>query len=321
MLAWLIPSFLKKKSDVSEYVVRYLKCCTGNKCKELQVDGAGEFIGENTVLRQYCINKGIAYRISVRATPQSNGVAEAYNKVRTYTSTTMRKAGEVPDAYWPESDRHASLVDSYIVKDGNKVTGFEILHDFRPDAELLKAYACHGFAFVPEHLRNKFADHTRPCIYMGVAEDYAGYHLFDLVAKEFFPSDSCIFDEFSFGFSELIARVTGSPNPSANLNSMVLSMQDWSQMDYGTWQDDFEFDPTVTRPPSTVKEFIPEREEPSGVIIQAGAPQREIPTPDETIYPTSTDLDEQQRQEVQRTPKKPNVARTLVWDDEECSSW
>jgi hypothetical protein len=42
------PAFLVKKSDVSTHAItqlRWLKTQTGNKCKELQVDGAGEFIG------------------------------------------------------------------------------------------------------------------------------------------------------------------------------------------------------------------------------------------------------------------------------------
>ena len=106
-------------------------------------------------------------------------------------SLTMRRAGKVPDRYWPESDRHASFLNSLIVKEGKSKTGFEILKGFRCDTELLKAWGCHAFAYVPKEIRNKFASHTRPCIYMGVAENYAAFNLFDPVDSVFFASDSC----------------------------------------------------------------------------------------------------------------------------------
>jgi hypothetical protein len=246
-----IPSHLKLKSDVSDQAVRklkWLKTVTGNKCKELQVDGAGEFIGANTVLRAYCEDKGITYRISVRMTPQSNGVAEAYNLVRTSCSITMRKSGKTPDIFFPESDRHASLIDSGIVKDDETISGFEKLYGYRLDCELFKAWGCHGFAYIPIEIRNKFADHTRPCIYMGVAEEYDAYNLYDPVAKEFFPSDSCVFDEFSYGFKELMDRVTGNPHPSLNLREHLLTVSDWGNMNYDleAWTDHYEDSDTTS---------------------------------------------------------------------------
>jgi hypothetical protein len=94
------PAFIAKKSDVSVNAVnmlRWLRTQTGNKCKELQVDGAGEFIGPNTELRKYCARKGIIYRISIRYTPQSNGVAEAMNKKRQYCSLTIREENQVSE--------------------------------------------------------------------------------------------------------------------------------------------------------------------------------------------------------------------------------
>jgi hypothetical protein len=187
------------KSEAGDLIIKALKWFerqTGQKCKELQCDGAGEFIGPNTSLYSFVIGRGMQYRISPPHTPQSNGVAEIYRKIHNETGLTIRKAGQVPDKFWPKSEEHAAYVDAMIVTRGRTITGFEKLFEYQPNSEWLRAFGCHAFAYVDVDLRNKFATHTHPCIYMGVVENYAAYKLYDPISMEFFVTDSCLFDEF-----------------------------------------------------------------------------------------------------------------------------
>jgi hypothetical protein len=112
---------------------------------------------------------------------------------------------------------------------------------------------------------------------MGVAEDYGAYNLYDPVAKEFFPSDSCVFDEFSFGFKELMDRVTGNPTPSVNLRDHLMTINDWSEMNYtqDAWTDDFKEDnfPIVAQQMKKKTRFADEKEE------AQEEPEKEMTTP------------------------------------------
>jgi hypothetical protein len=51
----------------------------------------------------------------------------------------------------------------------------------------------------------------RPGIYMGVSRIINGFIMYDVVTMSFFETSTAVFDEFSFGFSELVTRVSGEP--------------------------------------------------------------------------------------------------------------
>ena len=51
----------------------------------------------------------------------------------------------------------------------------------------------------------------RPGIYMGISEVMNGYNLYDPVAMVFFEATTAVFDEFAFGNTNLIKRVSGQP--------------------------------------------------------------------------------------------------------------
>jgi hypothetical protein len=51
----------------------------------------------------------------------------------------------------------------------------------------------------------------RPRIYMGVSEVMNGYKLYDPVQMNFFKVTTAVFDEFAFGATNLIERVSGQP--------------------------------------------------------------------------------------------------------------
>jgi hypothetical protein len=227
----LLP--IQKKSQLSAVIIKALKWFAtqiGRKAKEFQCDGGGEYIGPNTELHQYLDEEGMQYRISVARTPQSNGKAEVYGKIVCETGVTIRKAGKVPDRFWPESEKHAALLLCIVVKKGKKKTPFEFVLNYRPTMEFIKPLGCHVFSYIDGDVRNKFSSHTRPGIYMGVAEDYNACLLYDIVDCKFFVNDSCVCDEFSFGFKELETRVTGRPEIPLDLSEYLFENKDWYNM-------------------------------------------------------------------------------------------
>ncbi len=87
-----VLSQLAAKSEASDLMIPILRWSgtqTGNRFMELQVNGAGEYIGKHTDIFKFCESEGIQYRITVRHTPQSNGVAEAHIKIHTETGVTL----------------------------------------------------------------------------------------------------------------------------------------------------------------------------------------------------------------------------------------
>jgi hypothetical protein len=211
-----LPLHIRKKSEASRvliYAIMWFQRRTGTKMLAMQCDSAPEFIGENTEIYQYCMSKGISIQATSRSNPAENGVAEAYNKVTHYTAEAMKFRSKVADKFWTEREVHACLVDTYIVKPHAVVSAYEMIFGFRPSTELLKVWGCHGFAFIPQDARsNKMKSHMRPGIYMGVSKIINGFLMYDVVSMSFFETSAAVFDEYSFGFSELIVRVSGEPS-------------------------------------------------------------------------------------------------------------
>ena len=156
----LLP--IQHKFNVSEVLIKALKwfaCQIGRHAKELQCDGGGEFIGPNTEIHKYMEKKGMQYRISVARTPQSNGMAEVYGKLVCETGLTIRTAGKVPHKFWPESEIHAALLLSLIVKKGKTKSPFEMVLGYRYTMEFLKPLGCHVFSYVDSDERDQFTSH------------------------------------------------------------------------------------------------------------------------------------------------------------------
>jgi hypothetical protein len=213
----------------------WLQRRTGNKVIAVQCDGGGEFLGEKeNGLLFYCLSKGIEIRTTSRSTPAENGVTESYCKSTHNAAQTIGFHGKTSLKFWPERETHVAMVDTYMVKPKKVITAYEMIHGVRPSFELIKVSGCHGFAFVPKDAReNKQITKMRPGIYMGVAGHMNGYKMYDPVAMTFFEGSTAVFDEYSFGFTQLIERVSGPP---------MLCPKEWIEALNKEWEEKHEIE-------------------------------------------------------------------------------
>ena len=206
--------FLRKKSDAGEALKKMIlkfERQTGKSVKIIQCDGALEFIAEGSVMKKWCVDRGMTVRNSSPDVQEENGIAEARNDRRATCATTMRIARQLSEQFYAESERLACILYSHVPKKDEAISGYEMIWNKKPDCELIHPFACHAYAWRSRKKRKKTKNpsKTRPCLYMGPAIDAAGYRLYDPFAKKIFQQANVLFDEYSFGIPELAKRNRG----------------------------------------------------------------------------------------------------------------
>ena len=113
----------------------------------------------------------------------------------------------LPEQFWDYAEKLASVVSSYIVKEGEEISPFQKLYGRKPNIELICHFGCHAFTHIPRKNRTKLMPKVCPVIYLGPSEKINGYILYDPVKKTIFESSSVVFDKYVFGVSNLLKRI------------------------------------------------------------------------------------------------------------------
>ena len=113
----------------------------------------------------------------------------------------------MPEQFWNYAEKLASVVSSYIVKEGEEISPFQKLYSHKPNIELIHPFGCYAFAHIPRKNRTKLMPKACPVIYLGPSEKINGYILYDPVKKTIFESSSVVFDEYVFGVSNLLKHI------------------------------------------------------------------------------------------------------------------
>ena len=108
------------------------------------------------------------------------------------------------EQFWNYVEKLASVVSSYIVKEGEEISPFQKLYGCKPNIELICPFGCYAFTHIPWKNRTKLMPKACPVIYLGPSEKINGYILYDPVKKTIFESSSVIFDEYVFGVLNLL---------------------------------------------------------------------------------------------------------------------
>ena len=113
----------------------------------------------------------------------------------------------MPEQFWDYAEKLASVVSSYIVKEGEEISLFQKLYGHKSNIKLICPFGCHAFAHIPQMNRTKLMPKACPVIYLGPSEKINGYILYDHVKKTIFESSSVVFDEYVFGVSNLLKLI------------------------------------------------------------------------------------------------------------------
>ena len=191
-MCWSV--FLKKKSDLKNALIPLIikiKKDTGVDIKVIRCDNAGENKElQREIDRDRELN--IKFEYTAPNTPQHNGVVERkfatlYGRIR-----SMLNAAELPthlrDGLWAEAARHATHLDTILVKAGEDESSFMKFYgglpvwvsDIRPFGEVgIKANLAN------KKTRSKLSDRGEPVLFVGFPEDHAEgvYRLFKWETK------------------------------------------------------------------------------------------------------------------------------------------
>ncbi|XP_057418038.1 uncharacterized protein LOC130712217 [Lotus japonicus] len=81
---------------------------SGYEIKTLRTDRGGEFIHKPFI--NYCKEQGIQRQLTIRYTPQQNGVAERKNRTTVEMARSMLKGKELPNKFWAEAVSSAAYI-------------------------------------------------------------------------------------------------------------------------------------------------------------------------------------------------------------------
>ena len=133
--------FLTQKSEAFSKFLEfkaYVEKESGKEIKCLRTDRGGEFIYKR--FWNYCKDNGIRRQLSVRRSPQQNGVAERKNRSIAEIARSMMKAKGLPNDFWAEAVNSAVyLLNRSPTKAVLNMTPYDAWFERKPDINHLKA--------------------------------------------------------------------------------------------------------------------------------------------------------------------------------------
>ncbi|KAG8503721.1 hypothetical protein CXB51_001724 [Gossypium anomalum] len=186
--------FLKQKSGVfSEF--KYWKIMiekqTGKQIKYLRTDNGLEFYSDD--FNRLCKSKGIVRHLTVRHTPQQNGVAERMNRMIMEKVRCMLSNTNLPKLFWAEAASTACfLINRSPFVAIEKKTPQEVWFGNPANYSNLKIFGCPAYA----HIDNgQLEPRSIKCVFLGYKTDVKGYKSWCPENRKVVISRDVVFDE------------------------------------------------------------------------------------------------------------------------------
>ena len=191
--------FLEQKSEAFSKFLQFKAAVekeSGHEIKTLRTDRGGEFIYKPFM--EYCRTNGIKRQLTVRYTPQQNGVAERKNRTIVEMSRSMMTAKKIPNQLWAEAvNTTIYILNRSPTKAVMNKTPFQAWHHKRPPVDHLKVFGCIAYAHISTPNRDKFDQKGEKLIFIGYSDESKGYRLYNPLKNEVVISRDVIFDEMA----------------------------------------------------------------------------------------------------------------------------
>ena len=144
--------------------------------------------------------------MTVRYTPQQNGVCERKNRTIMETARCLLKRKRLSRRFWAEAVSCAVyLINRSPTTSLEKCTPHEAWYGTKPSVHHLKVFGSVAYSHIPDAMRSKLDDKSEKCIFIGYSERSKAYKLYNPVTKKMVISRDVRFDENS-SFEELEAE-------------------------------------------------------------------------------------------------------------------
>jgi len=148
---------------------------TGHTVKVIRSNNGLEYTG--TALSAWTAAKGIQRQTTTRYTPQSNGVAERYNRVVIKLTVAALAGCELDLKFGGESSVTINYLGNRVVGRGRTAAPYEMLYGARPDVCHLSPFACRAWVHVSDELRKKMQPRAVQGTFVGYGIDQRCYRV------------------------------------------------------------------------------------------------------------------------------------------------
>ena len=191
---WVL--FLHSKDETPQLVIDHIKRIELDSkflVRAIRSDNGTEF--KNSVLNDFCSDKGITRQFSAPRTPQQNGVVERKNRTLIEAARTMLSESRLPIYFWAEAVNTACYTQNrtLINKDLMK-TPYEIMNDKKPTLKYFHVFGAKCFVLKDgdEH-RGKFEAKAHEAIFVGYSR--RSYRVYIISQHQVKESVNVTFDD------------------------------------------------------------------------------------------------------------------------------
>ncbi|GBN86016.1 Retrovirus-related Pol polyprotein from transposon TNT 1-94 [Araneus ventricosus] len=182
---WTEIRFLKNKSEAWEKfkeVKNLLEWQSGCKVKFLQSDRGGEYIGEK--FDDYLKELGIQRRLTVKNTPEQNGIAERKNRTLLDIARCSLIQSKLSLSFWAEAIANANYTKNRLPsKSLQGKSPYELWHGKVPNIGYFKTFGCEAFVWNNKKNREKFEPRVLKGIFLGYSDNSEAYRVWLTEAK------------------------------------------------------------------------------------------------------------------------------------------
>lgn len=206
---YCVTYLMKNKSDVFTMFKDYVAKSESRfnlKIVNLYTDNGREYLSNE--MKDYCIQKGISYHLTVPRTPQLNGVSERMVRTITEKARTMISGAKLEKVFWGD----AVLTATYLINmtptkslNANK-TPYEMWYNKKPQLKYLKVFGSTVYAHVKTS-KNKFDEKSSKGILVGYEPN--GYRVYEVENDKYVVVRDVIVDETNFIESRPKIKVLG----------------------------------------------------------------------------------------------------------------
>ncbi|KAJ4728613.1 Retrovirus-related Pol polyprotein from transposon TNT 1-94 [Melia azedarach] len=167
---------------------------SGRQIKAMRTDRGGEFTSKE--FQEFCEANGIRRFLTVRRSPQQNGVAERKNRIVLNIARSMLKSKRLPKEFWAEVVSTAVYLSNRSpTRSVWEKTPQEAWCGRKPGISHLRVFGNVAHAHVPDKRRTKLDDKSESFIFIGCDSSSKGYKLYNPNNNKIVMSRDVIFDE------------------------------------------------------------------------------------------------------------------------------
>jgi transposase InsO family protein len=169
---------MKTKGQASSEVIKVISRWETQrevKVQKLRSDNGGEYC--NRELEEFCEKKGIAHQLTPPYSPESNGVAERFNRTLQEKIRCMLDDAGLPDEFWGEAGVTAAFLRNLSPVAKRTATPWELFTGMQPNVQGLRVFGCKVFVKMEKFQVRKIGPQSVAGIFLGYQPNSSGYRV------------------------------------------------------------------------------------------------------------------------------------------------